>query len=472
MRPIQRKPKLFRLALILFAFAFALPFLIAAPARAGSSYSSAYSAVLGYLESGPAPVFGSIGGEWKVLALARSGRITPSGAYASDYYARIEQTVAANGSPTLDPAKSTENSRLILALTSISRDARSVAGYDLTEPLSDFKYVKKQGINGAIFALIALDSNSAYGMSDIRQKCVDFILGREIEGGGWSLTGYGAPDPDVTAMAIAALSRYSSAGAAVQRGIAKLSEIQDADGGFSSMGTPCSESCSQVIVALSACGVNAGTDSRFIKNGRSVLDALLSYHTGTGFAHTAGGGNNQMASEQAAYALCAYDRFTHGRNALYNMNDVSFISPTPPPTPTPSPSPTPALTATPAPSAAPTTAPSPTPVPTVTPEPTETPGPTDEPTAKPTETPEATAEPTETPEPTQAPTETAQTTPEPSPDAFTPAPTDAANEPSPGASDDADGSAKSGKPWLIPTVIGSILIIAAALTALILKKKK
>lgn len=465
MRPIPRKPKLFRILPLIIAFVFALSVPAAAPVRAGSSYSAAYSAVLGYLQSGPAPSFGSVGGEWKVLALARSGRIAADSAYASDYYARIEQTVSVNGSPQLDPNRSTENSRLILALTSIGRDARSVAGYDLTEPLSDFKFIKKQGINGVIFALIALDSNSAYGMSEIRGKCVDFILSRELEGGGWSLTGYGQPDPDVTAMAITALSKYSSANAAVQRGIAALSGIQNDDGGFSSMGTPCSESCSQVLVALSAMNINAATDPRFIKSGHSVLDALLSYHTGTGFAHTAGGGNNALASEQAAYALCAYDRFVHGRNALYNMNDVSFIPPVSNPTPTPAPTvtPTPAPTATPTP--APTVTPAPTATPDITAEPTQTP--------EPTETPEATLQPTETPEATAAPTGTAETTPEPAPQTEAPDPenTPDAAEPSSASPDDPGGSEKSGKPWLIPAVIGGLLVIAAALTALILRKK-
>lgn len=62
----------------------------------------------------------------------------------SEYYAKIEKLVAANGSPKLHPQKSTENSRLIIALSSIGRDARSVAGFDLTAPLGDFNYVKSR----------------------------------------------------------------------------------------------------------------------------------------------------------------------------------------------------------------------------------------------------------------------------------------------------------------------------------------
>ena len=389
-------------------FAAAVVFTVSSvfPVNAGGGYTSQYNAVLDYLQSGAEPSFGSVGGEWKVLSLARSGRISSNSAYASRYYARIEAMVAANGSPKLDSSKSTENSRLIIALTAIGRDARTVAGYDLTEPLSDFKFVKKQGINGAIFALIALDTNSAYGMADIKQQCISFILNREIAGGGWSLTGYGNPDPDITAMAITALARYSSAQEAVSRGIQKLSEIQNEDGGYSTVGQACSESCSQVITALSATGINAASDARFIKNGHSVLNALLGYFAGSGFAHTAGGGVNALASEQAAYSLCAYDRFTSGRNALYNMNDVAFVNPGSDPTPTPAPTPAPTAvpTATPtaAPSAAPTATPMPEPAETEAPSTTpaaETAGPTGEPDPPATDEPD----PTEVPDPTEAP---------------------------------------------------------------------
>lgn len=434
---VQIKPFL----LILLAFSLALSVFFPAAAAGGKQggYSSQYNAVLSYLENGSAPAFGSIGGEWKVFALARSGRISPSGSYASAYYSRIEAMVADHGSAKLDNNRSTENSRLIIALTSIGRDARNVSGFDLTEPLSDFSFVKKQGINGAIYALLALDSSSAYGMSSVRQQCVSFILSREISGGGWSLTGMGNPDPDITAMVITALSRYSSASAAVNRGLDALSGIQNDDGGFSSMGTPCSESCAQVLTALSAMGINAASDSRFIKNGRSVVDALLGYFTGSGFAHTAGGGVNAMASEQAAYSLCAYDRMLHGRNALYNMNDVSFVNASPTPAPTASPTPKP--TSTPAPTAAPTAVP--------------TAAPTVEPTEAPVETPTAQITEALTESATEAVTPFEERTSEPT-EALTEVPTEAAITPEP--PDDIADAPRS-RSWLVPAALGAALLL-------------
>lgn len=431
------------LCFLLALFLTAAPFFSTAAADNGHgsvavSYTVQYNSVLDYLYSSGAPVFGSIGGEWKVLSLARSGRLQPNSNYALNYYSRIEQLVSANGSAMLDSSKSTENSRLIIALTSIGRDARSVAGYDLTSPLSDFNFVKRQGVNGSIYALIALDTNAAYGMSAIKNQCVNHILEMELQDGGWNLSGFGIPDPDMTAMALTALARhlnFPNVRPAVNRGIALLSTIQHSNGSFSSYGSQTSESCSQVITALSALDIDAGSDSRFVKNGKSVVDALLTFFVGDGFSHTLGGGVNGMASEQAAYSLCAYDRYKRSTNSLFNMNDIALqssnpilppitIAPTDPPSPTPkptvTPAPSPTYTPTPAPTATPTPSPTNTPENTPTPSPTPTPRPTSTPTSAPSPTP---VPPVYTDAPTQTPAGIPTDSPSEPPEVFTDEPT-------------------------------------------------
>jgi len=54
----------------------------------------------------------------------------------------------------------TDYSRVILGLTAAGYDPRAFAGYDLTLPLADFDKTIWQGINGPVFALIALDSGN------------------------------------------------------------------------------------------------------------------------------------------------------------------------------------------------------------------------------------------------------------------------------------------------------------------------
>lgn len=273
------------------------------------------------------PQFGTIAGEWSVLCLARSGFYDKDSTYFSDYYNRIVDTVneiaADNGA--LHNVKSTENARLILALSAIGRDAQSVGNYNLTQPFNDFHWIKKQGINGPIFALIALDTND-YQTADasIRQQCIDFILEKELEGGGWALSG-NTPDADMTAMALQSLARYreiADVDSAIERGITVLSEMQNENGGFSSWGTVNSESIAQVITACTALGIDPDTDERFMKNG-SAVDALLSFYDNSSemFSHTLGDGGNAMATDQCSYALIAYLRDLNGENALYDMTD-------------------------------------------------------------------------------------------------------------------------------------------------------
>ncbi|MCH5279676.1 MAG: hypothetical protein J1E60_07810 [Christensenellaceae bacterium] len=287
---------------------------------------------LAYLYSTvPEPQMGTTAGEWTVIALARGEYLPTSDKYFADYYDRIVESVIANGSPKLHNTKSTENSRVIMALSSIGKSSRNVGGYDLVEVLSDINYLKKQGLNGPVFALIALDTvGYETTNSEIRNECISFILGKEISGGGWALSG-STPDPDMTAMTMQALTPYKDTNAevraALERGIETLSSIQRTDGGYASWGTVNSESIAQVIVALTGLGINPSTDGRFVKNGKSAVDALLNFYVeGGGFKHTETGSVNAMATDQACYALVAYQRFLDGKTRLYDMSDVNIPS--------------------------------------------------------------------------------------------------------------------------------------------------
>lgn len=281
------------------------------------------------------PGVSSINGEWQILGLARSGQKVDSDLY-SKYLANVVSTLEeSNG--VLHAKKYTEYSRVVLALTALGEDVTDVAGYNLLEPLADFDQTVWQGVNGAIFALIAFDSHNyeipaavSGKTQTTRENLIEYILSVEISGGGWDLSGRTA-DPDVTAMAIQALAPYYSTNSAVKsavdRGVAKLSALQQSNGAYGSYGTVNSESCSQVIVALTALGINPNTDSRFVKNGKSVVDALLSFTQSDGsFSHVASGSSDQMATEQAYYAMTAYQRFIGGNNRLYDMTDVAIKS--------------------------------------------------------------------------------------------------------------------------------------------------
>ena len=287
----------------------------------------------------PEPAFGTDAGEWTVLSLARGNYYAKGNKYFTDYYDRIVETVnttaaSVNMNGALHKNKSTENSRLIVALSALGKDATAVGDWNLVEAYSanGLDWIDKQGLNGTIWALIALDSNN-YATSDatIRQQCVDAILAAQHNDGGWALQANKdyASDPDVTGMALTALYPYrnqEAVASACETAFECLSEMQHENGTFASGGSECAESCAWVIVSCTAWGINPDTDSRFIKNGNSVVDALLTYYLeeSSAFEHIVGAGTNAMATDQSCYALVAYDRFINNNKALFDYSDVTF----------------------------------------------------------------------------------------------------------------------------------------------------
>ena len=273
------------------------------------------------------------GNEWRVLGIARSGKITDE--FADGYYSSLESYVEEKGSAKLDKRKSTENSRVIIALSAIGKDATDVAGYNLLEPLADYDFVTYQGLNGTVFALLAFDTYSYEiptasdgATQTTREELVNYILKSQLENGGWTFFGSTA-DPDMTGMAIQALAPYYNKSAEVKNAVDKaldvLSASQQDNGGFASWGTVNVESCAQVLTALASLGIDADTDERFIKNGNTLVDAIMEFSVENGFAHVKDSGYNQMATEQAYYALVSYNRVKNGKTSLYDMSDVKEL---------------------------------------------------------------------------------------------------------------------------------------------------
>ena len=289
----------------------------------------------------------SVGSEWYVLGLARGG-LSLKEKYFSTYYNHTANYIEEKKGILTNTSKYTEYSKRILVLTSEGKDARNVGGYNLFQYISDLSLVKEQGLNGPIWALLALNCHPEYSFPEnpsakeqnSESALVNFLLQSELPGGGWTLMGSNA-DSDITGMTLQALapyyhkSGYENVTAAIDRGLNKLSEMQNDSGGYSTMGVETEESCAQIITALCSLGIDPETDSRFIKGGHWTIENLLSYHIdGSGFMHVkAGAGNNGgaaagtldgMATEQGYYALVAYQRLKDGKTSLYDMSDVSI----------------------------------------------------------------------------------------------------------------------------------------------------
>lgn len=313
-----------------FAVVLMLNFSINAMAADKTVLDNAVNDVAQYIyETVKKPQIGQIGGEWAVMGLARSGAEIPD-EYYNSYYDAVTGKVALSGG-TLNTNKYSEYSRVITALTAIGKNSVEVAGYNLLTPLGDYEKTIYQGLNGPIWALIALDSgdyemplNSGAKTRATREMYIDYILDCQLTDGGWSLGG-DKTDADITAMAIVSLSKYrdnEKVKAAVEKAVQSLSAIQNSNGGFSGWDGENSESLSQVIIALCEVGISPD-DTRFVKNGKTLLDNLLTYYEkGKGFKHMReDDSQNQMATEQCFCALAAAKRYMEGKNSLYQMSD-------------------------------------------------------------------------------------------------------------------------------------------------------
>jgi prenyltransferase beta subunit len=126
-------------------------------------------------------------------------------------------------------------------------------------------------------------------------------------------------------MALQALSKYrdrKEVADAVEKGVALLSDRQNESGGYGDGDGENSESVAQVIVALSELGI-AVDDSRFVKNGNTLMDGLLQFRQADGgFSHLKDTESDLLATEQAFYAMVAAKRLEEGKTSLYDMSDV------------------------------------------------------------------------------------------------------------------------------------------------------
>lgn len=287
----------------------------------------AYNTVGNYITSIVTnPKFGN---EWFILTLARGNYSVPTNYYETYYNNVVEHVKSVNGN--LHERKYTEYSRLILALTAIGKDPTNIGGYNLVEKLADFDNVVWQGVNGAYYGLIALDTwgfELPETATTTREKLIDFILSKQLPDGGFALSGTKA-DPDMTAMAIQSLAPYYNQGnvkTAIDTAVNTLATIQSANGGYGSWGVENVESAIQVIAALVSLGIDPAKDTRFNK----VIPNILTYYSETdgGFKHVLSEKKaNGMATEQVGYTLAAYNRLLNGQSSLYNMVDTKPIVP-------------------------------------------------------------------------------------------------------------------------------------------------
>lgn len=304
------------------------------------NFDKVYADTKKYIQNNvPAPVVASDRGEWAVLGLARAG-VELSDAYIQAYYGKVvayvQKNMGADG-VLVDPESHnptvTDNERIILALTAIGKDPANVGGKNLLAALQDRNIMQVTNtsdtdINGLVFGLLALNSGN---YTQDSYWLVQAILTQQNADGSWSSSADTKPasDVDMTAMALQALAPYYNEGGDATVNTAVDKALQWLSAKYKGKGYTSAESCAQVVVALSALQLNANSDSSFVKTvdgaSTSVLGDLLRYYLGEGqgFKHAASGKTaDQKATEQALYAMAAYERYCRRTKALYDMTDA------------------------------------------------------------------------------------------------------------------------------------------------------
>ena len=174
-----------------------------------------------------------------------------------------------------------------------------------------------------VFALHLMNNGAETADAD-RMQIAERLMDLQLEDGGWAVIGTDC-DVDCTAMTLQALAPMGEdpeIEESIDRGVEALSRIQQDNGGYLGMGLESAESCAQVLLALSCLGIDAREDERFLKNGCSVLDAMMRFRIeGDGFSHDLiAGKRNDTATVQCFYALVGYENMRQGGNPYYEFD--------------------------------------------------------------------------------------------------------------------------------------------------------
>lgn len=238
------------------------------------------------------PAFLGTPSEWGITALYKSGA-----QYEYDEYAeKLLKGIYTEGQSFTDYL------RMMLCYETLKDNKLS------SQEKEDFAAILDRGLSDKtlmnyVYAL-QVKTNGGLELSLSNEEIIQFILTYQKKDGGFALSGQ-IGDPDVTSMVLLSLAPFKDQyKAVIETAVNTLSKMQRESAGFASYGIENCESLCQVMMALKALCTDYETDTRFIRNNRTLSQELLEYKKGEGFVHQKGDSKiNQMATEQAFLAL-------------------------------------------------------------------------------------------------------------------------------------------------------------------------
>ncbi len=170
----------------------------------------------------------------------------------------------------------------------------------------------------APYVLLSLNQGS-YNSEDLNKIYITYLIG-ELKSADWT---WGVDTPAMILQGLAPYYNREAVKTEIDKTLLTLSEKQGDNGSYGSANSDAS-----VIITLAQLGINPHTDSRFIKNGKSVVDDILSYKldSNDGFFFTAGK-YDEYATVQGFLALIAASEVMKNGQP-YNIYDFSKIAKT------------------------------------------------------------------------------------------------------------------------------------------------
>ena len=232
----------------------------------------------------------------------------------------------------IESDKDTELAKAILALTSLGYDATKLYPENSNTPINAIEKLNNATHSTSAWSapyILAAYARDEYSSRDAEIALVTALIASQGENGAWDEFG----TIDTTANVIAGLSLYANdedaeirtkVAAAMEKGLSYLSGEQNDDGTYSDLWSgKNSNSTAMVAIALAAAGVDIENDTRFIKNGNTIKDGLLSFalEDNSGFGYTDNTEFNDYSTEQCFRALIA---LASERN-VYDFSDGELV---------------------------------------------------------------------------------------------------------------------------------------------------
>ena len=265
-------------------------------------------------------------GEWVVMDMGAYAKYNPDTANKLSEKAKQQYINNAIASITSENVSDTTIDKAVLALRAIGADETRLYSINSNIPINAIEKLnavtKSSSAWSAPYTLAAYNQGE-YNSDEYENSLIADLLAAQQDDGSWNEWG----TIDTTANAIAGLSFYKDredVASAIDKAVEYLSSQQKTTGAYDGGYGENSNSTAMVIIGLAAAGINPDTDSRFIKNGKSLLDGLSSFalSDNSGFGYQNNSSKNDSSTEQSFRALIAAAQVMKTGKA-YNVYDFS-----------------------------------------------------------------------------------------------------------------------------------------------------